>query len=156
MTLAVIASLALLLLILAAVGLVNIESYPRLVPWDIRAGDLTRERGENDTTMTVRALSHACVLDRTGNKLAAETFDRVAVSETPHTVTIATRLGPPRGWRFRVGCWTTVGYGFAVDVQLDRPLGDRALIDTACYLERYAYRPACTRKGSPPYTGGLR
>ena len=120
------------------------ESYPRLVPWGI-------DEIRTETELWVRAQSYACVLDNEGNDLAVETFDRVDVYETSQTVIIETWLGPSeRKWRFWRKCQPAVGYGFLVQVQLESPLGNRVLIDPACYLDRYAGWGVCLGKGTQP------
>ena len=119
--------------------------YPRLVPWE-----LEQERSEIDTTMTVRALSHAYV--RLGGGEVAEAFDRVEVYETAETVTIETWLGLPRERGFWRHCRNGQGsVPFHVRVHLDAPLGTGMLVDPACSLDRYAHIGACRYGEKPPY-----
>ena len=117
---------------------VELEGYPRLVPWDLDA--ITTEDGT--TMLTVQALSYACNLSRDGPEEVTETFHHVEVHETAHTVTIETWLGPPEGDGFWPGCEGT-GWGFPVVVGLDSPIGDRELVDPACELDRYSHLIAC-------------
>ena len=130
-------------------------SYPRLVSWEIQPEELERARSETDTTITVQALSHSCNLDRGGNTGVTETFDHVEVYETADTVTIETWLGPPQGEGFSSLCIGT-GHGFFVEVRLNSPLGNRALIDPACELDRYAHLPECPDKDPPAPTLWIR
>ena len=130
-------------------------SYPRLVPWEILPWELERERLETDTTITVRALSHACNLDPLGDSEVTETFDHVKISETADTVTIETWLGPPQGPGFSPYCLGQ-GHEFFVEVRLDTPLGNRLLIDPACALDRYAHLLACPQKDPPVSTTWIR
>lgn len=131
-------------------------SYPRLVTWEIQPEELGRARSESSTTITVQALSHSCNLVRGGgNAEVTETFDHVEVYETSNTVRIETWLGPPQGEGFSSLCIGT-GHGFTVEVRLDNPLGNRALIDAACELDRYAHLPECPDKDPPPPTLWIR
>ena len=120
------------------------ESYPRLVPWEF-----VEQRWEIDTSLTVTALSHTCNLDRKGNEVATETFDRVGVRETPETVTFETWLGRPQGPGFSRSCQPVQGYGFMVGVELASPLRNRVLIDPACELEGDDRLRVCRHEKAP-------
>ena len=119
---------------------VELETYPRLVPWEVRA--ITEE--DETTVLTLDALSGACNLSHQTAEQVTETFDRVEVRETAETVTIETWLGPPERDGFWPGCMGT-GWAFQVVVKLDRPLGNRELLDPACELVRYGNFAVCER-----------
>lgn len=117
---------------------VELETYPRLVPWELRS--ITEE---NETTvLKLDALSGACNLSRETSEQVTETFDRVEVHETADTVTIETWLGPPDRDGFWPGCEGT-GWSFPVEVKLESPLGNRELLDPACELDRYGIFGVC-------------
>ena len=116
--------------------LVEVETYPRLVPWELDS--LIEEN--SITVLRLSAQSYACNLE--GGEQVTETFHRVESRETADTVTIETWLGPPNNdgfWRHCVG----TGWGFPVRLELNSPLGDRELVDPACALDRYADLIAC-------------
>ena len=117
---------------------VELETYPRLVPWEL---DSITEEGDT-TVLMFGAVSYACNLSKDSGEQVAETFDHVEVHETVDTVTIETWLGPPEGDGFWPGCEGT-GWGFPVQVELDSPLGNRELVDPACKLDRYTHWIAC-------------
>ncbi len=117
---------------------VELDTYPRLVPWEFRS--ITEE---NEITMLrLDALAGACNLSKETGDMATETFDRVEVHETAETVTIETWLGPPERDGFWPGC-IGVGWSFPVEVKLESPLGNRELLDPACELDRYGNFGVC-------------
>lgn len=124
---------------------VELETYPRLVPWELRA--ITDE--DDTTVLTLDAMSGACNLSHQTGEQVTETFGRVEVRETAETVTIETWLGPPERDGFWPGCMGT-GWAFPVVVKLESPLGNRELLDPACELDRYGNFVVCER---PKMTG---
>lgn len=86
-------------------------------------------------------LSPACVSSAWSAHTQAEGMVSVCTF-VAHSVTIETWLGPPdkdKFWRHCVG----IGWGFPVQLELDRPLGNRELVDPACALDRYTHLIAC-------------
>lgn len=116
---------------------VDLETYPRMVPWEIYS--IVEE--EETTVLMLYALSHACVLPD-GEEAVTEIFDRVEVSEGADVVTIETWLGAPLEDGFWPGC-LGMGLGISVKVKLEKPLGNRELVDPACELDRHAKYLAC-------------
>jgi len=117
---------------------VELDTYPRLVPWDIRS--ITE--GKGITVLKLDALAGACLISNETGEYVTETFDRVEFNETAETVTIETWLGPPEGDGFWPGC-LGVGWSFPVEVKLASPLGNRDLLDPACELDRYSNFEVC-------------
>ena len=117
---------------------VELETYPRLVPWELRS--ITEDK--ETTTLQLDALAGACNLSKETAEQVTETFDRVEVHETTETVTIETWLGPPDRDGFWPGCMGT-DWAFPVEVKLENRLGNRELLDPACELDRHDHFVAC-------------
>ncbi len=117
---------------------VELDTYPRLVPWDLRS---TTEY-KDTTVLKLDALAGACLISNETGEYVTETFDRVELHETAETVTIETWLGPPERDGFWPGC-LGVGWSFPVEVTLDSPLGNRDLFDPACVLDRHSNFQVC-------------
>lgn len=118
--------------------LTKMETYPRLVPWELGS-----PADVGTTVFMVIAQSYACNLGKGGaRQQVEETLDRVKIRETADTVTIETWLGPPQGDGFWPGCKGT-GTGFPIQVELNKPLGNRRFVDPACSLDRHADLNVC-------------
>lgn len=117
---------------------VELGTYPRLVPWELRA--ITEEK--EITVLQLDALAGACLISNETGEYVTETFDRIEVRETAETVTIETWLGPPERDGFWPGC-LGVGWSFPVSVTLETPLGSRELLDPACELDRHSNFEVC-------------
>lgn len=70
---------------------VDLETYARLVPWELRS--ITEDY--ETTVLHLDALSGACNLSKETAEMVTETFDRVEIRESAETVIIETWLGPP-------------------------------------------------------------